>query len=81
MFNGIQKDISQTITHMQKTHGYIIIILNILYQLIAGDECSNCTQLCSFSPEGLFCSCNDGYILDEDGVSCNGMFQYSKTAL
>ena len=44
---------------------------------VAGDECSNCTQLCNFSPDRFFCSCNDGYILDEDGETCNGMFQYS----
>ena len=33
-----------------------------------------CNQNC-FNTIGSFtCSCNNGYVLDEDGRSCNGMY-------
>ena len=31
-----------------------------------------CAQVCTDLSVGCECSCNDGYTLDGDGVSCNG---------
>ena len=31
-----------------------------------------CAQVCTDLSVGYECSCNDGYTLDGDGVSCNG---------
>lgn len=41
------------------------------------DECQNrngdCEQVCTNIVGSFNCSCNDGYHLDTDGFSCNGM--------
>ena len=41
------------------------------------DECaegiSECSQDCTNSVGSFTCLCRDGYSLDEDGKSCNGM--------
>ena len=42
------------------------------------DECPdvkhNCSQICAIRRGGvLICGCYDGYQLDNDGVTCNGM--------
>ena len=31
-----------------------------------------CAQVCTDLSVGYECSCNDGYTLDGDGMSCNG---------
>ena len=41
------------------------------------DECGssnlhNCAQLCNNIDGGFECSCNEGYNLQEDRISCNG---------
>ena len=51
-------------------HTYISIDLDI-------DECidikDGCSQICANTIESLICGCNDGYLLDIDGVTCYGM--------
>ena len=41
------------------------------------DECSlgtdDCTHMCINTIGSFICGCNTGYILDTDGVTCNGM--------
>ena len=41
------------------------------------DECSvgthNCSQVCINTAGGFNCECNKGFLLDTDGVTCNGM--------
>ena len=41
------------------------------------DECSdgrhNCSQVCINTTGGFNCECNNGFLLDTDGVTCNGM--------
>ena len=41
------------------------------------DECSvgthNCSQVCINTAGGFNCECYNGFILDTDGVTCNGM--------
>ena len=41
------------------------------------DECSdgthNCSQTCNNTEGGFTCGCNNGYLLDSDEVTCNGM--------
>ena len=86
MFNSVYKHLNSyhltgNNTHTYKSHVDDYINYTYYPLSIAGDECSNCTQLCNFYPSNFNCSCYDGYILGEDGVSCNGMFQYSQTAL
>ena len=43
------------------------------------DECSegmsNCSQVCINTDGSFTCGCNDGYLLDTDGTSCNGMYR------
>ena len=36
-----------------------------------------CAQVCSDLSVGYECSCNDGYTLDGDGVSCNGELMHA----
>lgn len=41
------------------------------------DECAtglhNCEHICAYNTEGGFiCTCNDGYVLSEDGHTCEG---------
>lgn len=40
------------------------------------NECSvgieNCSQLCNNENGGFSCSCNEGYLLMNDGISCEG---------
>ena len=39
------------------------------------DECilSPCEHTCTNTVGSFVCSCNDGYVLNSDGLSCNGM--------
>ena len=57
--------------HISYRHTYMSINLDI-------DECPdvkhNCSQICAIRRGGvLICGCNEGYELDIDGVTCNGM--------
>ena len=36
-----------------------------------------CAQVCTDSSVGYQCSCNNGYTLDGDGVSCNGELMHA----
>ena len=42
------------------------------------DECSentgNCSQMCTNTDGYFTCGCNNGYLLDTDGTTCNGMY-------
>jgi len=40
------------------------------------DEClsSPCGQICTNTAGSYQCSCNNGYELDSDGITCDGMF-------
>ena len=43
------------------------------------NECSegthNCSQICTNTDGSFTCGCNDGYHLDFDNVTCNGMYK------
>ena len=43
------------------------------------DECSNgthnCSHICTNTNGSYMCGCNDGYYLDFDNVTCNGMYK------
>ena len=49
------------------------------------DECfegtDNCSQICTNTEGSFTCECYDGYLLDTDEATCNGMYlefiQYS----
>ena len=49
--------------------------LNSCLQLIDIDECllSPCNHTCTNTAGSFQCSCNDGYELDDDGRTCNGV--------
>ena len=51
-------------------HTFIFILSDI-------DECSdvthNCSQICINTEGGFNCECNNGSLLDTDGVTCDGM--------
>ena len=56
--------------HEIKFHFNIYLCLN----LVDIDEClsSPCNHTCTNTPGSFKCSCNDGYVLDDDGSTCNG---------
>ena len=41
------------------------------------DECSegidNCSQMCTNTDGNFTCGCYNGYLLDTDGTTCNGI--------
>ena len=43
------------------------------------DECSvgthNCSQVCNNTNGSFTCGCNNGYLLDADGATCNGIHE------
>ena len=43
------------------------------------NECSdgthNCSQICTNTNGSYTCGCNDGYHIDFDNVTCNGMYK------
>ena len=43
------------------------------------DECNNgthnCSQMCTNTNGSFTCGCNNGYLLDLDEVTCNGMYK------
>ncbi len=44
------------------------------------NECNTnnggCDQVCTDTDGSFMCSCNSGYLLSEDGVSCNGILMF-----
>ena len=69
----------------REIHKYILCIIIYLYLWIAYfvsilsdiNECSDGTHncfLCINTIGSFTCGCNSGYILDDDGVTCNGMY-------
>ena len=56
--------------HISYSHTYISINLDT-------DECidveGGCSQICLNTNGSITCECGDGYELDIDGVTCNGM--------
>ena len=56
-----------------------IIIMITLYRIICIsdiDECTEdpCDHDCTNTDGSFTCSCNNGYELDDNGRSCNGMY-------
>ena len=37
------------------------------------NETHNCSQICTKTNGSFICECYSGYLLDTDGVTCNGM--------
>ena len=58
-----------------KTVTYVIVTNLCMFSDI--DECSygtdSCSQICTNTVGSFICGCNSGYVLDSDGVTCNGM--------
>ena len=54
-----------------------IIMYNRFYSDI--DECNNgthnCSQICTNTNGSFTCGCKNGYQLDTDEVTCNGMYK------
>ena len=67
----------------QGIYNHIIVINFVLVSLnsysfpLDYDECTGnnggCDQTCSNTVGSFFCSCGDGYMLDVDMTSCNGI--------
>ena len=64
---------------------YFTVYSHITYFNADIDECGedsdNCNQTCTNTEGSFTCECNDGYLLDSDGTTCNGTYceiiQYS----
>ena len=39
------------------------------------DENGGCSQICTNTIGSFICGCNNGYLLDADGTTCNGMYK------
>ena len=50
-------------------------IASYYYTIDSGCAVNNggCAQICTDTQASFECSCNTGYILDSDGLSCRGM--------
>ena len=63
---------------------WLIIIIAHYYKVytfnIETDECaaspSPCQHVCTNTVGSFQCSCNNGYLIDSDETSCNGMFAH-----
>ena len=48
------------------------------------DECSDgnggCSQICTNTEGSFTCGCNNSYVLDGDGTTCNGMYNVLQTS-
>ena len=57
---------------------YFTVYIRVIYFNIDIDECANntdnCIQTCTNTEGSFTCGCNDGYILDSDGTTCNGTY-------
>ena len=44
------------------------------------DECSigthSCSQTCTNTEGGFNCGCDSGFVLDDDGATCNGKYTH-----
>ena len=38
------------------------------------DETHNCSYICTNITGSCICVCNNGFVLDDDGATCNGMY-------
>ena len=51
----------------------------IIHTLLDIDECSDgthyCSQTCTNTVGSFTCGCNNGYLLDVDGTTCNSMYK------
>ena len=52
--------------------------MRVIYFNVDIDECTNntdnCNQTCTNTEGSFTCGCSDGYVLNSDGISCNGMY-------
>ena len=56
-----------------------VISIHIIYILDVNECATNnggCSQICTNTDGSFVCSCNPGYTLAADGVTCNGMAIY-----
>ena len=40
-----------------------------------GDDTDGCSQTCTNTEGSFTCGCNSGYVMDSDGVTCNGLYR------
>ena len=57
---------------------YFAVYIHIICFNVDIDECTNntdnCTQTCTNTVGGFTCGCNEGYLLHDDGITCNGTY-------
>ena len=57
---------------------YVTVYIRIIYFNVDIDECANntdnCNQTCTNTEGSFVCGCHDGYLLEGNGISCNGMY-------
>ena len=53
--------------------------MSVSYNSTDVDECTtnsdNCDQVCTNTVGAFNCSCNNGFLLNNDGATCDGRFK------
>ena len=59
--------------------------LTVVFSITDIDECTEdshrCEQICHNSVGSYACSCNAGYRLSQDGVTCDGTVKFNSTLI
>ena len=46
-----------------------------------GDDTDGCSQTCTNTEGSFTCGCNDGYVLNVDGTTCDGIYIHAACIL
>ena len=53
-------------------HNYVHLFYSDTHE--CSDGTHNCSQICTNTNGSFTCGCNNGYLLDDDGATCIGIY-------